>query len=485
MAARTERIARSLSCPGPIRRREVLKAGALGFFGLSWPGLLRAQGYPSTEGTQAGAGANVRAKACILIYLDGGMSHVDTFDMKPQAPVEYRGEFETIPTSVPGTHVCEHLPQVARTAHRFAMVRSMGQRGRAVIGDNHHTGAYYYLTGSEPDASFGRLRLNRTPQPDDQPFLGAVVAYKRRGRDRMPPLVALPDKAHSAQYIRAGQFGGRIGAEYDPLWVQGNKDRPDEFTVPALELPAELSLSRLGSRRELLGQLDGLSARADQAALAEYDTHQARAFSLLESAGRSGAFDLSEEPDAVRDRYGRDVNGQSILMARRLVEAGVPFVSVFWQAKRNNEEKCYGWDTHANNFHCLKTYLLPYLDRSYSALLDDLHERGLLDETLVVLMSEMGRTPKVGDPRPGGHNGRAHWVHCQTVMLAGAGARGGLVHGASDKVSAYPVQNAVGPENLAATIYDAMGITDLTALTRDGRQFNLVEHGEPMHELFG
>ena len=246
-------------------------------------------------------------------------------------------------------------------------------------------------------------------------------------------------------------------------------------------------MSRLADRRQLLGQIDALARRAEESsALADHSIHQQRAFSLLETAGRSGAFDLEREDPKLRDRYGRNVNGQSVLLARRLIEHGVPFVSVFWQAPRvEGEKQCPGWDTHYNNFHCLRRYLLPELDLAYSALLEDMQTRGLLEETLVVLFSEMGRRPKIGDPRPGGENGRDHWVHCQTVMLAGGGVRGGFVFGRSDERASYPVSHPVGPEDLAATIYHALGIEDLTATTPDGRRFSLLEEGRPMRELFG
>jgi hypothetical protein len=462
------------NCPGPITRRGVLRAGALGFFGLNWPLYVQA----------ARAAGRSKAKACILVYLDGGMSHIDTLDMKPEAPAEYRGEFRPIASTLPGVQVCEHLPRLARVLHHCSLVRSMGQRGRGIIGDNHHTGAYYYLTGHVPDASFGQQGLNRKPQPDDWPFIGSVVALKKGARAAFP-LVGLPDRAHSAEYIRAGQFGARLGHSFDPLLVQGDPDRPGDFTGPALNLPTEVSLSRLADRHGLLRQLDQERRRLDrEVGLREFDRHQDRAFGLLGSAVAGGAFDLEREPVAMRQRYGDDVNGQSMLLGRRLVEAGVPFVSVFWQPRRNKAELCSGWDTHRNNFHCLKTYLLPYLDVGFSALIEDLAQRGLLDETLVVLMSEMGRKTRIGDPRSGGANGRDHWVHCQTVLLAGGGIRPSFVFGASDRTASFPVDRPVGPEDLAATIYDAMGITDLTARSREGQQFNLLEDGEPMRELF-
>lgn len=463
-------------CAGGISRRGVLQAGALGFFGLNWSGLLKAN--------VPGRANSARAKSCILVYLDGGMSHIDTLDMKPSAPAEYRGEFQPIRTTLPGVPICEHLPQMAKVLGRCSLVRSMGQRGRGIIGDNHHTGAYYYLSGHVPDPSFGQLALNRKPLAEDWPFIGSVVALKKGGQAPLP-LVALPDRARSREYIRAGQFAGKLGNAYEPFLVMGDADQPDQFIVPNLTLPNEITLNRLEDRRSLLARLDRVHQSLDATgAVQDFDQHHARAFHLMSSAVRGGAFDLSREPLGLRERYGYDVNGQSLLMARRLVQSGVPFVSVQWQPRRNQAENCSGWDTHSNNFHCLRTYLLPYLDQGFSALIEDLDQRGLLDETLVVLLSEMGRKTRIGDPRPNGANGRDHWVHCQTVLLAGGGIGRGHVLGASDHTASFPIDRPVGPEDLAATIYHALGITDLTARSRDGRQINLLEDGQPMLELF-
>ncbi len=456
-------------------RRGFLQAGALGFFGLDLPGWLRAQeARPVRPATS-------KAKACILIYLDGGMSHIDTFDMKPDAPLEYRGEFKTVASRLVGAPVCEHLPRIANILDRCSLVRSLGQRGQGIMGDAHHTGAYYYLTGHVPDVSFGQLALNRKPRGEDWPFIGSVVALKK-GTSAALPLVALPDWAHSAEYIRAGQFGGLLGTPYDPFRILGDVDRPSQFTVPNLSLPDDVPASRLQERRSLLERFE--RDRPLESSAEAYGRHHQRAYSLLSSAVRAGAFDLNREPRRVRERYGNEFNCQSMLMARRLVEAGVPFVSVNWKRNPSDIPGCSGWDTHRANFRCLKNYLLPLLDQGYSALIEDLDQRGLLDETLVVLVSEMGRTPRIGDPRPGGFDGRDHWVHCQTAILAGGGIGRGHILGSSDRTAAYPLTRAVGPEDLAATIYHALGITDLMGQTREGRQVHLLESGEPMHELF-
>lgn len=462
--------------PVSTSRRGFLRAGALGMFGLTWPALLRAQAAPQARSAVG------RAKSCIFVYLDGGMSHIDTLDMKPAAPAEYRGEFKPIATTLPGVPICEHLPGMSRILHHCSLVRTMGQRGRGIIGDNHHTGAYYYLTGHCPDASFGALGLNRKPLNEDWPFIGSVVAAKKGGRHALP-LVALPDRARSAEYIRAGQFAGKLGNAYEPFLILGNPDQPSDFTVPNLSLPTDITLDRLSARRSLLGQFERVNRTLDAGGRA-YDQYHQRAFNMLANSVRGGAFDLNRESVRTRDRYGDDVNGQSLLMARRLVESGVPFVSLQWQPRRNRDELCSGWDTHRNNFHCLRTYLLPYLDQAFSALIEDLTQRGLLDDTLVVLTSEMGRKTRIGDPRSGGENGRDHWVHCQTVLLAGGGIKRGFILGASDNTASFPVDRPTGPEDLAATIYHALGITDLTVQAREGRPIHLLEDGEVMRELF-
>jgi hypothetical protein len=460
-----------------VARRTFLAAGALGFGGLCLPDLVRADAAPPKG----------KAKSTILIWLSGGASHIDTWDMKPDAPVEYRGPFRPIATSAPGVRLCEHLPLTAKEAHHLAVVASLGHYGRGT-GD-HHAGYYYNLTGREPDPTFRQLLNNRKPYPTDWPFLGSVVASKRSPHPYLPSLISLPQKPGFPEYTRPGQFSARLGMEYDPVYVLGKLDRPTEFAAPVLELSGEVTPRRLTDRRSLLGALDDMNRRIDRAAVTTYGKQQAKAFALLTASRTKAAFDLTAEPAAVRERYGGTLNGTSMLLARRLVEAGVPFVSVFWIETPKLNELCKsggGWDTHGNNFSCLKDHLLPEFDRAYSALLADLSQRGLLDETLVLVNSEMGRTPKVGDPRSGGVKGagRDHWTHCMSVLFAGGGIKGGQVYGASDKVAAYPFDRKVSPEDVAHTVYYAMGIDDLEAVDREGRPFHLMPDGAPIAGLF-
>ncbi len=456
--------------------RTFLAASGLGFCGLSLPDLAHA--------TTAAPG---RARSTILIWLSGGASHIDTWDLKPNAPAEFRGEFRPIATSAPGVRLCEHLPLLARQAHHLAVVNSLGHYGRGT-GD-HHAGYYYNLTGREPDPSFRQLLNDRKPRPTDWPFLGSVVAAKRPAHPYLPSLISLPEKPGAPQYTRPGQFAARLGIEYDPVYLLGSLERPTEFAAPVLTLEGDVSPARLADRRSLLAALDGAGRSLDRSAVVPWSKQQARAFSLLTAPRTKGAFDLGREPQSVRERYGTNVNGMSMLLARRLVEAGVPFVSVFWMGDPKLDGPCKsggGWDTHGDNFNCLKKHLLPPFDRAFSALLDDLHQRGLLGQTLVLVNSEMGRQPKVGDPRSGGNKGagRDHWTHCMSVLFAGGGVRGGQIYGSSDKVGAFPADRKVAPEDVAKTVYHAMGLRDLEATGREGRPFALMPDGEPILGLF-
>ena len=296
-----------------------------------------------------------------------------------------------------------------------------------------------------------------------------------------------------APYTRPGQFAARLGVEHDPFFVQGSFEKPLDFQAPALELQGDVRAERLTSRHELLRTVN--KARHDFDRYSRVQTwtrQQERAMSLLMSSRTTQAFDVSQESPQTRQRYGETVNGMSLLLARRLVEAEVPFITVFWLGHGIGSEvakKCKSagsWDTHGNNFNCLKDSLLPEFDRGYSALVEDLHQRGLLDETLVMVTSEMGRTPKIGDPRSGGASGqgRDHWTHCLTDVLAGGGIRGGQTYGTSDRLGEYPADLRVTPADVTATVYHAMGIKDLTATDKSGRVYNLLDDGKPIVELF-
>jgi len=476
-------------------RRAFLLAGGLSCFGADIAGSAMAcaaeraaRGEGVAAAGEIGSGRRKIAKSAIMIWLSGGASHIDTWDMKPNAPLEYRGEFHPVATSAPGIELCEHLPHLAKQAHHLAVVRSLGDFHRGT-GD-HHAGYYTNLTGHSPDPTFHRLLNARTPYPTDWPSMASVVAMKRPPHPSLPNAITLPQKEGAPEYTRPGQFAARLGIEYDPLFVDGSRAKPLDFTVPALTLQGKITRKQVASRRELLATLDRAQQSAEQSpALSDYQKHQLKAFSLLTSSEAKSAFDIGSEPESVRQKYGSSITGTSMLMARRLVEAGVTFVTVFWKENKELDKLCKsggGWDTHGNNFHCLKERLLPEFDQPFAALLDDLHQRGLLDETLVIVSSEMGRRPKIGDPRSGGVSGagRAHWTHGMSTLLAGGGIQGGQVYGSTDKLAEYPKDNPVGAEHIARTVFHSLGIDDLMAKDREGRPFHLMDEGRVLTELF-
>lgn len=465
-----------------MRRRTFLHASSLGLAGFSLGRAAhRASGAVSTADVSKGG----TAKSTILFFLSGGASHVDMWDMKPEAPLEYRGPFQPIKTSSPEVRLCEHLPMLAKQAHHLAVINSVGA---TVNTNDHHAGYYHNLTGHVPDQTFLIQGNNRTPYPDDWPFMGTVVAAKRPPHPYLTNAITLPHVEGAPAYTRPGQFAARLGTEFDPLYVHGSREEPLKFQAPSLALASDMTTNRLADRNELLGAVDSARRQFEQyAKIQSWHRQQERALTLLMSSRTTEAFDLSREPQAIRDRYGESINGTSLLLARRLVEAGVPFVTVFWMGDEQaaKKRKCAsggGWDTHGNNFGCLKEDLLPQFDRGFSALIEDLASRGLLEQTLVLVTSEMGRKPKIGDPRSGGVTGagRDHWTHCLTDVMAGGGIRGGQTYGASDRFGEYPADNPVTPADVTKTVYHAMGITDLTATDPQGRPYQLLDDAEPL-----
>lgn len=458
-----------------MNRRAFLTASTLGLAGTALRG---ATGAPPP-----------RAKSTILFFLCGGASHIDMWDLKPGAPSEFRGEFQPIRTSAPDIHLCEHLPLLAKQAHRFALVHGVSDQGRAT-GD-HHAGYYYNLTGHAPDLTFKQQGNDRRPYPDDWPFMGSVVAARRPAHAKLPNAITLPHKPSKLPFTRPGQFAGRLGMEHDPFYLNGSFAEPLKFSAPTLTMTGGMNPDRFDARRDLLRALDDAHRELDhEAQIRNYVLQQEKAFAFLSSSGATGAFDIAAEPLAVRERYGQTINGTSLLMARRLVQAGVPFVTVFWKEDEAIAARCKsagGWDTHADNFHCLKTWLLPQFDRAFSALMEDLSAHGLLDETLVLVTSEMGRRPQIGDRRSGGKigAGRDHWTACMSVLMAGAGIRGGQEYGATDARAEYPKDRPIDPADVVKTVYHAMGITNLEATDPLGRPYNLLEEGKPLVGLFG
>jgi uncharacterized protein (DUF1501 family) len=472
-----------MTISAPVSRRTFLVASTSGLAGMTF-GSASAAAAPAAPLSAGG-----KARSTILFFLSGGASHLDMWDMKPKTPAEYRGPFQPIATSASGVWLCEHLPMLARQAHHLALINSVGG---TVNTNDHHAGYYYNLTGHVPDRSFLTLGNNRTPYADDWPFMGAVVAARRPPHPRLTNAITLPEVPGAPAYTRPGQFAARLGLEHDPLYVHGNRDAPLRFQAPALSLEGSVSPERLAQRNGLRSRIDQVRRDFDRSAAAQtWQRQQERALSLLLSSNTSDAFDVAQEPSHVRERYGQTVNGMSLLLARRLVEAGVPFVSVFWMGdpKAAEARKCAsggGWDTHGNNFECLKQELLPQFDRGFSALVEDLAQRGLLDQTLLLITSEMGRKPRIGDPRSGGPSGagRDHWTHCLTDVLAGGGIRGGQTYGASDRYGEYPASKPVTPADITKTVYHAMGIHNLEAVDNQNRPYSLLSEGEALHELF-
>lgn len=470
-------------------RREFLVASSCGVAGFSF-------GFATPERAPANPAPTVTsnytkpatAKSVILFFLCGGASHVDTWDMKPNAPSEYRGPFAAMSTSAPEIQLCEHLPLLAKQAHHLAIIRSVGA---TVNTNDHHAGYYYHLTGHVPDPTFLSLGNDRRPYADDWPFLGSVIAQRSPNNPNLPNAITLPHKPSKLPYTRPGQFAARIGVEFDPMYVDGSNETPLKFQAPSLVLAGDISAAQLQSRHELLGRLNQARKEMDttEPSTASWKRHQERTLNLLLSPKTTNAFDLTDESTSLREDYGSTVNATSLLMARRLVEAGVPFITVFWKENEAIADRCKSegaWDTHGNNFGCLKEHLLPEFDKAFAALMKDLENRGLLDQTLLVVNSEMGRKPKIGDPRSGGPNGagRDHWTHCQSVLMAGGGIRGGQTFGASDRLGEYPSDHPVTPADITKTIYHAMGIDDLQARDAIGRPYNLLEEGKPIQSLF-
>jgi uncharacterized protein (DUF1501 family) len=478
-----------MTTPGHIlSRRELLRAGGLGLglHGLNLPGLLAAQ----TQGNGPGGGFG-RAKACILLFMWGGPAQQETWDLKPDAPEQVRGEFRPIATNVPGVFISEHFPQLATRADRLAILRSVHHADV-----NHTTATHELLTGrSAPRGVAGRL-------DEDWPHIGAVLARLNRGHERsaLPPLVQMrptvpaPDGAPRFVEQSHGQSGGWLGPAFNPLTLDDDPNRPEKTpSRPAagapvtLHLPDGLDPDRLDDRLRLLGVVDAQArSLADAAGPAAMTGHFARARDMLTAPRALAAFDLDREEPRLRDRYGRHAHGQTVLMARRLVEAGVPLVTVFWPNDGITNVSVY-WDTHNRNFIDLKTRLMPPADQAFSALLDDLADRGLLDSTLVVWTGEFGRTPRVGQSVVGGagagRDGRDHWPHCFSSVLAGAGIKGGTVFGASDRWAAYPARDPVTPADVAATIYYLLGVDPASELIDPlGRPFR-ISPGDPIRGI--
>ncbi|WP_202617463.1 DUF1501 domain-containing protein [Roseimaritima sediminicola] len=454
-------------------RRHLLQAGMLSGLGM---GL--ADWFAATD-VRASATVAKPAKACIFLFMWGGPSQLETFDMKPDAPAEVRGSFNPVSTRVAGMPICEHFTHLAQMTDKLAIVRSLSHDDPAHLSSGHAA-----VTGQPAPV----VKSDATPPSNnDSPHLGSLVSKLRPSEQGVPSFVTLPWKAlHPAAPggEAPGQHGGWLGPAHDGLLLTGDPNAAD-WKPSSLALPADMSLARLESRVTLLKQLDAqrrqmesdapLLGRGTDDPTATLRQHQQRAHRLLASPHVRKAFDLAAEPEKVRQRYGRNIHGQSVLMARRLVEHGVPLVSVNW----HNDGRNF-WDTHVNNFNRLKDDLIPPSDRALSALLEDLEQRGMLDETLVVWVGEFGRKPQINPANAG----REHWPFCYSGLMAGGGIRGGTVYGASDKLAAHPIRDPVSPYDFGTTIVHALGMDPETYLPdREGRP-RPITAGKVIHPLF-
>jgi uncharacterized protein (DUF1501 family) len=448
-----------------MSRRALLSAGAVALGQAAYRGV-RASGN-SSAALEGGFGG---AKRCILLFMWGGPSHLDTFDPKPEAPAEVRGPFQSIPTAVPGLQFSEHFKRVAGVADKLAVVRSLTHDDPA-----HLSSAHTLLTGHLPPVN----KSDAEPPSDrDSPHLGSVISRLSPVDSGLPSFVTMPWLAYhpAAPGGRApGQNAGYIGARYDPLLIEGDPNAAD-WKVPALKLMDGITDQRLADRRRLLQDIELQQAGLERhAASRTMSAQQDQAFGLLASPKVRKAFDLAAEPSEVRERYGRNTHGQCVMLARRLAEHGVPFVSVNWQQDNNPF-----WDTHGDNFNKLQNNLIPPADQALAALLADLDERGMLDDTIVAWVGEFGRTPTIVNG-----TGREHHPWCYSGLLAGGGIRGGAVYGRSDASGFYPEENPVSPHDFTATLAHALGIPHEAAFNdRLGRP-RPVYGGKPMHELFG
>ena len=467
---------------GQWTRRSLLRAGGLGLLGLNLPSFLLAE---AAQGVLTGDRS--RIKACIMIFYYGGPSHLDTFDMKPAAPAEVRGEFQSISTSVPGVRICEHLPLTAKIMDRVAVIRSMHHRMRF-----HDSASFQTLAGRAP---IGGDRENIPDTPETFPSYGSALSYLRQEEGLVLPHAALPYVMNNDMKV-PGQSAGFLGPGFEPLLIRGEPDLLG-YRADLQDLPAGMTPQRLRQRLSLMRQMNRRNRLSHRDAVAPLYEFYGRALDLLDSERIRRATQIEREDPRTRERYGigstgqefiddsktpggpqdgfaRNLRGQNLLLARRLVEAGVPFVNVY-----DYKQQGLNWDSHRDNFGLHKQYLLPPADQAFSALIEDLETRGLLDSTLVIGIGEFGRTPKIN-----ANAGRDHWPDCYSAILAGGGVQGGLQFGSSDKLGAYPDSHPVTPGDLAATIFWRFGIDPSTEIHDAlGRPWRVAE-GTPIRQLF-
>ena len=451
-----------------LSRRSLLSLGCFGLPSFGLTGALEASIKPNVL---------ARAKSVLILYMDGGPSHLDMFDMKPGAPAEIRGPVSSIGSSVPGISVGEYLPKVAQQMHHVAQVRSMQHEDLP-----HDQAVYRVLTGYRHDIQAGGLKVQNT----DLPHMSC--AFNRSGGTSvaMPKTIQIPGPMRIDARILPGQNAGILGARWNPFPV--HVTRAGEVVPPNLARTESVTESRLANRRELLGRLRDNRRGHEPGVTTEFTALQEQAIRILQKPSIHDAFNLDRESPAMRDAYGRDRHGQSTLLARRLIEAGARFVTVYWGKEIQDWAGPFKpmlvnnpWDTHRNHFPLIKDSLIPRADRTLAALLADMSDRGLLDETLVVWMGEFGRSPRIS--KIFATPGREHWPHAFTILLAGAGIKGGLVHGATDRYAEFVTRDPVAPEDITATIFDSLGIDPHQLVPTRDKQHQL-STGRPLAKLF-
>ena len=443
-----------------LSRRELLQTGYSGLLGV---GLTSVLGQRANAAPAANSETPRTPKSVVIVFLTGACSHHDTFDMKLDAPAEIRGDFSPIATSIPGYSICEHLPQLAVRANKYAVVRTLSHED-----NNHLMSTHHVLTGTKQPGGF----FDKIASRDDWPCYSSALSFLRRRNDGLPTGVNLPTFLREGPLVWPGQHAGFLGQNFDPWQITGDPNLPD-FRVDALTMAQGMDVVHLGRRQLLLEEINRKQSHfAEVAQSLRLQQDQQLAIRLLTSSGLAQAFELHREPDAMRDRYGRTTCGQSLLTARRLIEAGVPIVQV-------NVGRVQNWDNHGDIFNTLKTRLLPPLDTGVSALLDDMESRGLLKDTLVMMLGEFGRTPKINNDR-----GRDHWGQCFFGLFAGAGVQGGQVIGRSDATGAFPATRGFSPNDVAATVYHLLGLpAEIEVEDRLGRRV-LLNRGEVIQSLF-
>ena len=473
------------TCDG-FSRREFLRVGGAGLLGLSLGDILGLQAHASANASDSAKGKAGwgRAKSVLLIFLQGGPSHIDIWDPKPDAPSNVRGDFKPIRSNVPGIWLSEVMPQLAKQMDKATLIRSMSYTPAGLF--NHTAAIYQMMTGYTPDRVSPSGQLE-PPAPNDYPHIGSQISRLKPPEVSMLPFVMLPRPLQESNVIGKGGTAGFLGAAYDPYYLY--QDPNKEMKLDDLTMRKEVPKDRLQRRASLLQKVNESMPEMEKA-VSSYalNSYYQKAFDLVLSGRARDAFDLTKEPAKVRDRYGRHTFGQGCLLARRLLEAGTRFVQMNWPAVANGDPKVDAWDTHAANFGPLRDLHCPKLDSGLSALLEDFDQRGLLKETLVVVVGEFGRSPRLGVSTSGNGNapdGRDHWPYCYTSLVAGAGIQRGALFGKSDATASSPAENPVHPTQLLATMYHAMGIDPHTIVLNHLNQPRELVQAEPVTALFG